>query len=424
MSPRRPSVNEAMRRRSRERLLRATVELVEERGFEETTLGDIADRAGSARGLVSYYFPGKRVLLQAAAHRLMHTELAAALGREPVPADGREVLARAIDAVLALPVHHPVVMRAHMAGILPDGGLQRVRGTPAPGRTAAGGRDGAGFDGPRAGLPHAAGVAHGRGLRAVDPGRGHAAGAAARRPVPAVRPALGTRRSAGRPAARRNAFARDRSAVVGLGLDVELGDPDRRGAVGAPVGDLEDVEALLDVVGVDVAVVVVGATRSRRGSGCRSDGPPLEVADLLGLRGVGEVPDGDAALVPGLDHDVAALAGISDPLWATQFSVSAWCAGSCSSSELGLAGFDDVVDAVGAAGAGRSRRCRWRAPPPPSSSVKTTLVPRSLKVAECQNAKLRCPDPVEDLGRSGSEMSIRMPSPMQAPAASPLPGTR
>ncbi|MET9877458.1 helix-turn-helix domain-containing protein [Actinacidiphila glaucinigra] len=118
MSPRRPSVNEAMRRRSRERLLQATVELVEERGFEATTLGDIADRAGSARGLVSYYFPGKRLLLQSAAHRLMHCELAAALGREPTPADGREVLARAIDAVLALPVRHPVVMRAHMAGIL------------------------------------------------------------------------------------------------------------------------------------------------------------------------------------------------------------------------------------------------------------------------------------------------------------------
>ncbi|WP_431954891.1 TetR/AcrR family transcriptional regulator [Actinacidiphila sp. bgisy167] len=123
MSPRRPSVNEAMRRRSRERLLQATVELVEERGFEATTLGDIADRAGSARGLVSYYFPGKRVLLQAAAHRLMHTELAAALAREPVPDDGREMLARAIDTVLALPLHHPVVMREHMAGILHAGGF-------------------------------------------------------------------------------------------------------------------------------------------------------------------------------------------------------------------------------------------------------------------------------------------------------------
>ncbi|MFD3455578.1 TetR/AcrR family transcriptional regulator [Streptomyces sp. NPDC058691] len=123
MSPRRPSVNEEMRRRSRERLLRATVELVEERGYEATTLGDIADRAGTARGLVSYYFPGKRQLLQTAAHRLMHTELSAALERQPATTDGRELLARAVDSVLGLPVRFPVLMRAHMAGILQTAGF-------------------------------------------------------------------------------------------------------------------------------------------------------------------------------------------------------------------------------------------------------------------------------------------------------------
>lgn len=123
MSPRRPSVNEEMRRRSRERLLRATVELVEERGYESTTLGDIADRAGTARGLVSYYFPGKRQLLQSAAHRLMHTELSAALERPPASADGSELLARAIDSVLGLPGRFPVLMRAHMAGILQTAGF-------------------------------------------------------------------------------------------------------------------------------------------------------------------------------------------------------------------------------------------------------------------------------------------------------------
>jgi AcrR family transcriptional regulator len=107
-----------MRRRSRERLLQATVELVEERGYETTTLAGIADRAGAARGLVSYYFPGKRQLLQSATHRLMHLELAAALRREPQTDDGNELLARAVDCVIGLPVRHPVLMRAHMAGIL------------------------------------------------------------------------------------------------------------------------------------------------------------------------------------------------------------------------------------------------------------------------------------------------------------------
>ncbi|NJQ03723.1 TetR/AcrR family transcriptional regulator [Streptomyces zingiberis] len=118
MSPRSASVNEELRRRSRERLLQATVELVDERGYDATTLADIADHAGSARGLVSYYFPGKRQLLQSAVHRLMHRTLEAALEREPRTEDGEERLARAIDAVLGLARDHPTLMRTHMAGIL------------------------------------------------------------------------------------------------------------------------------------------------------------------------------------------------------------------------------------------------------------------------------------------------------------------
>ncbi|GHE03009.1 TetR/AcrR family transcriptional regulator [Streptomyces alanosinicus] len=118
MSPRSASVNEELRRRSRERLLQAAVELVDERGFDAATLGDIADRAGSARGLVSYYFPGKRQLVQSAVHRLMHRTLEEALEREPRTEDGRERLARAIDAILGLAHDRPVLMRQHMAGLL------------------------------------------------------------------------------------------------------------------------------------------------------------------------------------------------------------------------------------------------------------------------------------------------------------------
>ncbi|GGV00638.1 TetR family transcriptional regulator [Streptomyces litmocidini] len=118
MSPRSPSVNEELRRRSRERILQATVELIDAHGYEATTLGDIAERAGTARGLISYYFPGKRQLLQAAVHRLMHLTLEEALEREPRTEDGRERLARAIDAILGLAVTRPTLMRTHMAVIL------------------------------------------------------------------------------------------------------------------------------------------------------------------------------------------------------------------------------------------------------------------------------------------------------------------
>ncbi|MBU6530684.1 TetR/AcrR family transcriptional regulator [Streptomyces mayonensis] len=118
MSPRSASVNEELRRRSKERLLHAAVELVGEHGYEATTLGDISDRAGSARGLVSYYFPGKRQLVQSAVHRLMHRTLEEALEREPRTADGPERMARAIDAILGLARDRPVLMRQHMAGLL------------------------------------------------------------------------------------------------------------------------------------------------------------------------------------------------------------------------------------------------------------------------------------------------------------------
>jgi AcrR family transcriptional regulator len=118
MSPRSASVNEELRRRSRERLLQAALELVGERGYEATTLGDIADRAGSARGLVSYYFPGKRQLVQSAVHRLMHRTLEEALEREPRTEDGGERMARAIDALLGLARDRTVLMRQHMAGLL------------------------------------------------------------------------------------------------------------------------------------------------------------------------------------------------------------------------------------------------------------------------------------------------------------------
>ncbi|MFJ9243765.1 TetR/AcrR family transcriptional regulator [Streptomyces sp. NPDC101776] len=123
MSPRSASVNEELRRRSRERLLQAAVELVGERGYEATTLGDLADRAGSARGLVSYYFPGKRQLVQSAVHRLMHRTLEEALEREPRTDDGRERMARAIDAILGLAHDRPVLMRQHMAGLLQGEGF-------------------------------------------------------------------------------------------------------------------------------------------------------------------------------------------------------------------------------------------------------------------------------------------------------------
>ncbi|MEY9846759.1 TetR/AcrR family transcriptional regulator [Streptacidiphilus sp. MAP5-3] len=124
MSPRREAVNEVMRARSRERIMQATVELIDEHGFNRVTLGDIAERARVARGLVSYYFPGKRFLLQTAMHRHMHLTLAAALrpldepGNPEHSEDPDVWLATTIDAITGLALDQPTLMRTHLALIL------------------------------------------------------------------------------------------------------------------------------------------------------------------------------------------------------------------------------------------------------------------------------------------------------------------
>ncbi|MFC1414406.1 TetR/AcrR family transcriptional regulator [Streptacidiphilus sp. N1-12] len=118
MSPRRAAVNEAMRARSRVRIMQATVDLVDERGFSGTTLGDIGKRAGLARGLVSYYFPGKRYLLQSSVHHLMYRTLAAALAELHEGDDPDRWLAVSIDTVLGLALARPTLMRTHLALIL------------------------------------------------------------------------------------------------------------------------------------------------------------------------------------------------------------------------------------------------------------------------------------------------------------------
>ena len=56
-------------------------------------------------------------------------------------------------------------------------------------------------------------------------------------------------------------------------------------------------------------------------------------------------------------------------------------------------------------------------PPPPHSSVKITLVPSLLKVAECQYAKPISVTTSNLFGLYGSEISKSIPFPEQAPAA-------
>lgn len=121
MSPRSPAVNEERRERSRQRILQAALELLAKQGYSATTLGDIAKQAGTARGLISYYYPSKQHLLQATVHSMMYMQLADTLSAIPSDATPDERLAWTIDRVLRMAVEQPAIFRAHLSLILqPD----------------------------------------------------------------------------------------------------------------------------------------------------------------------------------------------------------------------------------------------------------------------------------------------------------------
>ncbi|MFI6339349.1 helix-turn-helix domain-containing protein [Streptomyces sp. NPDC050535] len=60
MSPRSAEANEELRAQSRERMLAAALEVFAEKGYHEATISEITARTGVSRGLLTYYFPGKR----------------------------------------------------------------------------------------------------------------------------------------------------------------------------------------------------------------------------------------------------------------------------------------------------------------------------------------------------------------------------
>lgn len=58
-----PSRREGLRERRRERVLRAALDVIAERGLSETRMTDIAERAGMSAGHILYYFESKNDLL-------------------------------------------------------------------------------------------------------------------------------------------------------------------------------------------------------------------------------------------------------------------------------------------------------------------------------------------------------------------------
>jgi AcrR family transcriptional regulator len=114
--PGRPRGMTPQGREARERLYRAALELVAERGFEATTLRDVAAREGVSAGLLYRYFPSKRAVLLALYDDLS-AELAARAAR-PRPGTWRRRFGDAMRMSLAVLGPHREALRSALPALL------------------------------------------------------------------------------------------------------------------------------------------------------------------------------------------------------------------------------------------------------------------------------------------------------------------
>jgi AcrR family transcriptional regulator len=87
---------------TRERLVRAALDLFTEQGYDATTVSEIAERAGGLTKMTFFrYFPDKREVLFAAGQELHSRLLADAIAAVPGPATPLQAVAAGLDAVTA-----------------------------------------------------------------------------------------------------------------------------------------------------------------------------------------------------------------------------------------------------------------------------------------------------------------------------------
>jgi AcrR family transcriptional regulator len=84
-------LRERKKRETREALTRAAHELFVDRGYEETTLGEIADAAGVSTRTIFAYFPGKEDILFATVQTMLDA-VVAALADRPTGTDALAAL--------------------------------------------------------------------------------------------------------------------------------------------------------------------------------------------------------------------------------------------------------------------------------------------------------------------------------------------
>ncbi|MGW2707423.1 TetR family transcriptional regulator [Streptomyces argyrophyllae] len=114
-----PGLRERKKIKTREAIRAATYALIEEQGYDATTIDQIADRAEVSPSTVFRYFPAKEdIVLTDESGSLMVEELRARPAGEPWTDSVRHVMHRAVDAMTA---EDPDVVRvrAHLAARVP-----------------------------------------------------------------------------------------------------------------------------------------------------------------------------------------------------------------------------------------------------------------------------------------------------------------
>lgn len=112
-SRRTPRSRSAQREATRERIVEAALEAFAEKGFHGASTRDIAERAGTNQGLITYHFRSKDELWRAAADRIFGM-LATSLGEQlagPASEDPRERAREAIRAYVRFAAAHPELFR-------------------------------------------------------------------------------------------------------------------------------------------------------------------------------------------------------------------------------------------------------------------------------------------------------------------------
>lgn len=105
-----PRIKESTRLERRERILRAATSALLEKGLHETTMADIASRAGLVPASLYVHFPSKQVLLASVARAAMLGK-AADLDVPGVPLEPAELMGRLIRAGARSPARLGVVLQ-------------------------------------------------------------------------------------------------------------------------------------------------------------------------------------------------------------------------------------------------------------------------------------------------------------------------